>query len=278
MTWHVAQETLTGYVDGTVDAVAGSSVEQHLVQCADCRAEVGRLVGPVAEDPVLSRAWDGMLDRVEAPRPTLVERLLVRLGVAAEDALLLGTAPAFRTPWLAATLASVFFAALAAASADSRGMLLYLLVAPLIPVAGVALAYGPDADETWELGVAAPYSSVRLLLLRTVAVLVTTLPVIVGVGLLLPGQTPAAVAWLAPSLAGVALTLAAATWVSPGHAAVGVSCAWVALIAALSGPAFSMPWLVLAPERLPAYLAVAVVSGLVLRARIGRLHHLGGTS
>ena len=83
MTWHVAQETLTGYVDGTVDAVASSSVEQHLVRCVDCRAEVGRLVGPVAEDPLLSQAWDRVLDRVEAPRPTLVERLLVRLGVAA---------------------------------------------------------------------------------------------------------------------------------------------------------------------------------------------------
>ena len=52
---------------------------------------------------------------------------------------------------------------------------MFLALAPLAPVAGVAITFGPGADPSFELTVASPISTVRLLLLRAAAVLATTL-------------------------------------------------------------------------------------------------------
>ena len=52
----------------------------------------------------------------------------------------------------------------------------FLLVAPLVPVIGVAAAYGSQEDPLEALVVTAPYGRTRLILLRTLAVLATVLP------------------------------------------------------------------------------------------------------
>ena len=52
-----------------------------------------------------------------------------------------------------------------------------------------------------------PYSATRLLLLRTGGVLATSIPVMVLVGLAMPGPAWLGVAWLTPAAAGVVLTL-----------------------------------------------------------------------
>ena len=41
--WHVDDELLARYVDGSADAAGGSSVEHHVLRCADCRARVNVL-------------------------------------------------------------------------------------------------------------------------------------------------------------------------------------------------------------------------------------------
>jgi hypothetical protein len=46
------------------------------------------------------------------------------------------------------------------------------MAAPLVPLVGVAVAYGPEADPAHELTATAPYSGLRLVLLRTAAVLI----------------------------------------------------------------------------------------------------------
>ena len=51
-----------------------------------------------------------------------------------------------------------------------NGSLLFLAVTPLVPVAAVAFAYGQDVDPMWDTTLAAPYSPLRLLLLRSVSV------------------------------------------------------------------------------------------------------------
>lgn len=274
MKWHIEGRLLADYVDGRADAVSGNSVEQHVVRCSACRSHLNDLV----DDPMLTTVWDRVLDTVQAPTPSLGERLLRRAGVTPGDALLLWAAPAFRAPWLAATLVTLAFATLAAASSETRGMLLFVLVAPLLPVAGVALAYGPDADEAHEATVPTPYPALRLVLLRTVAVLATTLPVTLVAGLLLPGSPAVAVAWLAPSLAGVALTLALSTWLSVARSAICVALGWGVLAASLAGPASGSPALSLEPWFIPAYLALAVASAAVLVLRGDHLAHLGGSS
>ena len=63
--WHCDEETLAAFALGTVDPVSGTSVETHLMTCAECRASVSRLYPA----DVLDLVWDGVRERVEAPAP-----------------------------------------------------------------------------------------------------------------------------------------------------------------------------------------------------------------
>jgi hypothetical protein len=96
----------------------------------------------------------------------VAERLLVRLGVADHTARLLAATPALRGSWLLAVAVTLAFAVLAAwARPGPDAILAFLCVAPLLPLAGIAVAYGPGIDPTYEIGLAAPLRSFRLLLL-----------------------------------------------------------------------------------------------------------------
>ncbi len=271
MTWHLDERLLLAYVGGRADAVRGNSVEQHVLRCADCRARLNQMV----HDPMLAVVWGRVEEAVQSPTPR-AQRALHRLGVPDQDALLLWAAPAFRAPWLAAIAITLAFTTLATLSSDSRGLVFFVLVAPLIPVAGVALAYGPDADEAHETAAPTPYSALRLVLLRTVAVLATTMPATVAASALVPGSHVLAVAWLAPAVAAVAATLALSTWMRVTWAAIGVAVGWCVLTAVLAGPALSTPTLVLSAALLPAYVVLALASIAVLVRRGDHLAHLGG--
>ncbi len=202
-TWHLDEATLRAYVDGHPLSVVGASVEAHLVDCPDCRVRLGELMPHQAVD----RAWSAIRAHVEAPRRSLPERLIRWFGVSTETARLLVAVPAFRGAWLLGLFMVTLFAGLAALFAGEYGMTLFLIVAPLAPVAGVAASFGGDADPCHELVTVTPYSAVRMLLLRTAGVLATSLPVTLLAGLALPGPAWVGVAWLTPAAAGVALTL-----------------------------------------------------------------------
>ncbi len=102
-----------------------------------------------------------------APRRSVPERLIRWFGVSTETARLLVAVPAFRGAWLLGLFTVTLFAGLAALFAGDYGMTLFLIVAPLAPVAGVAASFGGDADPCHELVTVTPYSVVRMLLLRT---------------------------------------------------------------------------------------------------------------
>ena len=238
-TWHLDDAVLDDYVGAHTDAARASSVEQHVLRCGECRDRVNVRVR-AAGTRQLDDVWLRLADDLQSPPPALVERLLTMLGLPADEALILWSAPTFRAPWLSATLVTLAFATLAAGVDDGRGLLLFLVVAPLLPVAGVAFAYGPLADPSFEITASTPYSALRLLLLRTVAVLATTLPLTVAAGLLVPGGG-LGVAWLAPSLAAVAATLAAATWIPLARAAAAASLTWAGVVVLAAGPALLSP-------------------------------------
>jgi hypothetical protein len=222
MSWHVPADTRAAWVAGDVSAVEGASVEQHLMGCSRCRADLAGTSPPGLD---LDGVWAGIVDRVEPPRPTPLARVLRTLGLGEPDSLVLGAAPAFTASWVAAT-AAVLVLTLAAAVVDpGRTLALYLLLAPLVPVAGVAAAYGDGVDPTYELGVASPYPQLRLLLLRTTAVLVLAVPFTVLAGVALDPWW-VAVAWLAPGLAFVLLVLASTTWLPPAYASTAVALLW----------------------------------------------------
>ncbi|NWF24979.1 zf-HC2 domain-containing protein [Streptomyces sp. PKU-EA00015] len=111
---------------------------------------------------------------------------------------------------------------------------LLLLVAPLVPLAGVGLSYGRHADPLYEIAVSTPSGGLRLLLTRTAAVLTAGVPLLTAIGALLPPGAggPGAVAWLLPGLALTLAALALGTYVGCRTAATALAAGWLAVVVA----------------------------------------------
>ena len=167
-TWHLDPDMARRYAGGGTAPAFAASVEQHLTGCPDCRALVPQ------DDARVDRVWAEVLDAVEAPRVGPLEAVLRRLGVSHPTARLVAATPTLRGAWLLASLAVVLLAA-AAAQAGPRGTLMFVALAPVLPVLGVALAFGDRTDPTLEVAVASPYSLVRLLAARTSFVVATSI-------------------------------------------------------------------------------------------------------
>lgn len=223
--WHADAGDIARYATGAIDDTRAASIEAHLVTCARCRAQLAGAA--VARHDRLDQAWAGIVDALDAPRPGVVERVLHRIGVRSGTARLLAATPSLRGSWLVAVTVALAFAAVAAQSGTDRGLAVFLMVAPLIPVAGVAAAFGAELDPTWEVTAAAPGGGFRLLLLRAAAAFATTVVLAAGAALALPGMSWTAAAWILPALALTLTTLALSTATSPERAAIGVSLTWV---------------------------------------------------
>ncbi len=259
--WHADHELLARYRDGRLDVAGAFSVETHLSACAGCRATAGTLVEPER----LRQVWDAVADDVDRPPQTVAERSLCRLGAAEHTARLLAVTPALTLPWMTAV---AFVLAFVAASAHLRpySIVAFLLLAPLVPLAGVATAFGPGLDPAYEVGVAAPVRGFRLLLLRAAAVLVVSLAIVSGAALLLPGLGFTAVAWVLPALAVTAAGLAAATVLQPTHAAIATGGVW-ALVPLGVGLASSQPLAAFGSVAQLVAVGVAVAAAAVVVAR-----------
>ena len=201
--WHLSEVALRDYTSGDTQPVAGASVEAHLIQCADCRTRLGAVMPREA----LNLTWTKIRDKVETPHVSVVEQLLRTSACRAESARLLAAVPAFRGAWLLGVFVVIVFAGVAALFSGETGLSLFLIAAPLVPVAGVAACFGGDADPAQELITTTPHSAFRLLLLRTLGVLATSIPLTAIIGIALPGPAWLGVAWLLPAVAGVLLTL-----------------------------------------------------------------------
>ncbi|MFE9834814.1 zf-HC2 domain-containing protein [Streptomyces sp. NPDC005551] len=148
--------------------------------------------------------------------------------------------PALRGAWAGAVvLVAVGALALAYGGGFDGARPLLLAVAPVVPVAGVALSYGRHADPLHEIAAASPSGGLRLVLTRTAAVLAVSLPLLTAAGLLLPAggprlpQAPSAAAWLLPGLALTLATLALSGYVGCRAASAVVGAGW---LLALAGP------------------------------------------
>ncbi len=215
--------------------------------------------------PLLERAWAGVRDAVESPPLPLPIRLARRCGLSEPTSVVLAATASLRTSWLVGAFVALAFATLAVGMAGDNLLAPFLLVAPLVPVLGVAAAYGPQEDPLETLVVTAPYGRTRLILVRTLAVLVSVLPVAALLGLLLPGPPWIAVAWLGPALALVPVLLALSSFTGPRTGAALVTLAWSGVVvASLRG--LPSTWPVEATQQV-VYLVLAVVSVAVLVVR-----------
>jgi anti-sigma factor RsiW len=239
--WHADTVVLSRYAAEELDDVRASSLEAHLLTCDRCRAALA----PLTDTPELDAIWHGIETALDAPQPGIVERTLHRLGVREHVCRLLAATPSLRVSWLLAEAFALGMAAIAANRATGTELagatlFLFLVTAALAPVAGVAAAFGPGVDPTYEVGLAAPMPSDRLLFIRASAVLGASLAIAGVAALALPGTGWTLALWLLPALGLTLATLALATWMSPVWAAIGVGLGWVVL-AALTAVAITEP-------------------------------------
>lgn len=200
----------------------------------------------------------------DAWREPLLDRTLIRAGVRDDVARIVAATPSLRASWLVAALAAAAFA-LWGANGDPRLLSVILLVAPVLPVAGVAAAYGPWADPMYEITQATPSSGMRVLLLRSIAVLLAAAAMVSLAALSLPGTGLTAITWVLPALALCSSSLMLATFMPLPRAAIIVAAAWLSLavVTNLTGPATS----VFRGSGQLAFFAVTVASSLVLSRR-----------
>jgi hypothetical protein len=264
---HAGDDLLAGYAAGTVGGVAAWSVEAHLTACARCRSA---LSGQVDSDR-LARNRSALLVRVAVGDGGWLRRLLGRCGVPDHLLCLLAATPSLRRSWLLAVAGVLAVVAGEAAAVrygwipaggptgpagypDPAVVAPFLLVAPLLVLAGVAAAFLPMFDPASRLAVAAPFSGFTLLLVRAVSALAVALVPVICAAFIVPGPGWLPVALLLPSLALCAFALAAATVMDPRAAALTAGASW-----ALPALLLTMSHLPLAVVQSPAQLACAAV-------------------
>ena len=223
------------------------------------------------ELPDLAAVWTAVRDEIELPRLSVLERLLARLGLPPGDAMLVAAAPALRGSWICAVALAVAFAVGGGLAARTGNVMMFLIVAPLVPVLAVATAFGPEAGPALEQESAAPYPLARLVLLRTAAVLLAALPVVLVGQLVFPES--AAWVWLLPALGFTAAVLALSTWFGPWRPATAITVVWVVA----TGAAYRLDtiWAVFAPRYLVLYVLMLVAGPPVLVLRARRLGTIG---
>lgn len=250
------------YASSATTADDSLRVERAMDGSAQWRA----LVGSQIETGRLERNLAGVAAELDAPKRGVLERSMGRLGLPEHVARLMAATPVLRRSWYLATFLVLFFG-VSASSADRAGSVsLFLALAPLVPVLGVGMAYGPGIDPSHDMTAATPLSGFRLLLLRSIAVLATSVA-FGGVASLLAASEHGTrvVAWMLPALALTSVTLALSTFV-PTRVAAGVTGgAWLLAVTVVSQAAddFTM----FGNVAQPLYVALAAVATGVLFLR-----------
>ncbi|XDO64041.1 zf-HC2 domain-containing protein [Streptomyces sp. RLB1-33] len=202
------------------------------------QARDGRLALRVDADP--RRRTERILRTERTPRtPVPAASRRPRAVGGRLGRILWAAGPALRGAWAGAVaLVAVGALALAYGGGLDGTRPLLLAAAPVVPVAGVALSYGRHADPLHEIVATSPSGGLRLVLMRTAAVLAVSVPLLTGAGLLLPAtdprlpQAPAAAAWLLPGLALTLATLALSGYVGCRTASAVVGGGWLLALAA----------------------------------------------
>lgn len=186
------------------------------------------LLPPPVDPARLARNWQAIVVELDAPRLSRTERLLRRVGLPSHVTRLMVATPALRRSWFVALGLVVLIGLTVADPANPRSSAFALLIlAPLGPVLGVALAYGSTNDPAYEIHLATPSSGVRLLLTRVAAIVFVAVPVLFVFALMSPVTRPWAGAWLLPALAVCTAALALMTFMTPHRAAAIAAVGWI---------------------------------------------------
>lgn len=287
--WHLPGAALAGYARGDLTSPQTWSVEAHLEACAGCRADLTRVFTQLATAAPPGSDLAIALRLAEASGAALASQALpaqgrVRAGSAARRrrVLLLAGGGAGAGYALAVVLVLGLAAVLdltGTGPAATGGPLPFsLLLAPLLPLLGVAQAYGPRADPAYELVASTALGGLPLLLWRTLACLAVAVPAGIVVGLV-TGAGIGAAAWLLPCLGLTATLLAVGPVAGLRRTAALLAAVWSALVL--------VPWptgwdavrvLPLSAEAAVAWLFVLVGFGAAVALRPSRYQLLLETS
>lgn len=174
--------------------------------------------------------WRAIAIGLDAPRPPLLERALRRLGVPAHVTRLIAATPALRRAWYVSIVLVAVVGLGAAEPGDHDSLFALLVLAPLVPVLGVGMAFGAESDPGYEVEMATPTRGVRLVAVRALTVLVVAIAVILVLSVLSPAARPLAAAWLLPALAVTSASVALMTVLSPRRAAAAAGAGWLAAV------------------------------------------------
>jgi hypothetical protein len=262
MTWHISDQLARSYVSGNITDADAWSAEAHLVGCKKCQAVVGIASSGTEIEALVADTWASTIDNLTAPGRVRPGTERCRLYA------LLAAGPAARGAWLLAT-ALVLGIAVGldwAGQGPIHSVPMLAVFAPLLPVVGVALTYGSGLDGSREIIAATPDGGLRLLLLRTIAVLAFTTPLALLADVVAGPRSPgSAVTWLLPSLVLTALTLALGSVTGLVRAAIAVGSMWLVVFV---GPILTrQPPLVVSVDARPVLVLVGLAAAAVVVLR-----------
>ena len=228
--------------------------------------------GAVDPDPELATRIDENLlvvqAALDAPRESLLARALRRLGVPDLAVPLITATPALRRSWFVAIAIAVLFA-VSASSNEARDAVeriaIFLTLAPLVPLLGVALAFGRGVDPTHDIVVAAPRDTFRVFLIRAATVLVASSVLLLAGSAFLPAGGWFRVAWLLPALMLTVVTMALSAGRDARIVAGAVAGAWIVAVIVVTQVASSSAMFGLITQAIA--LALGVAGLLVLLRR-----------
>jgi hypothetical protein len=243
----LSRDLVLDYARGVLNDVAAWSVEAHVPDCRSCRSVLTGAVdaGRLSHNRSLLLTRQALEDDRRMPRQLsrVIARAADSCGIPPHVWRLLSATPSLRRSWLIGVvlvLGVVVGIAQLATSGLGRGgldvdasVLPFMLLAPLLPLAGVTVAFHPRFDPSADLAVAAPVSAVWLLCVRSTAVIMAALLPIVLAGLALPDGGWLPLLLVLPALTISILALALATVTGPLPAALISGGAWVAVVGVL---------------------------------------------
>lgn len=258
---HASDRLIEGYVTGApIPDQQIWALEAHLEVCGTCRA---RLAAVQPAKPLVDLAWAALLPSLDRP-PARPRKLARWLSTWATPVVL---------PWLAMIVLVAFAAVFLdyAFRSGAGGVTQVQLVAPVLPVLGVAAAWARGLDPAYELVTASPRAGLYLIFRRTAAVLAVIMPALLVAGWLTDTEVAL---WLLPSLAFTAGTLALGGLIGVSRAAAGLIAAWVLVVVAPT-VAVGQQTFAFTGTASPVWAAIFVLAAVVVALRRGAFTRLG---
>lgn len=248
---HASIRALTAYAGGdpALDDAAAWAVESHLDTCAQCRDRLVELAAPPAR-ALLDEVRSAVLHEARTgPQP---EPPRARWRPARRWA-------AWSALGWAATASIAVLAAFLLDRAFPANPSLVLLLAPVAPMAGLAVAWSRRTDPAWEILAGTARAGLELMLRRTLAVLVSTLPPLAVAGALVDAS-PAV--WLLPSLTLTSATLSLGSRIGVSRAAVILAAGWAAAVVVPAALTMRLP-AAITSDGVPVWAGAAVICTLL---------------